>query len=237
MIEILGYMVILGLAVQAFIGSTFVISSVWEKEKQATIFGSLQFAGMLGLLILFIYWQASGFFATGAGMFILIFSCIAAVGGVVACVRRTPANQRALEGTRGLMVGRVERFDESRHVFARNRALIPGSDSYKTFYQKNPELEAGDAARREKGGPLGHPGTVDRPHDGPNVAATFASLSLCMWLSTLDKVKPQAHPACKGRRIEMSPEEASIRVKGFAKKHRRCLGGHNRNQSALGIFA
>ena len=43
-------------------------------------------------------------------------------------MRRTPANQRALEGTKGLIIGNVERFDESRHVFARNRALIPGSD-------------------------------------------------------------------------------------------------------------
>jgi hypothetical protein len=140
-------------------------------------------------------------------------------------VRRTPANQRALEGTKGLIIGNVERFDESRHVFARNRALIPGSDPYKAFYQKHPELEGGDAARREKGGPLGHPGTVDRPHDGSNVAATFASSSLCMWLSTLDKVKPQAHPVCKGRTIELSPEEASIRVNGFAKSIGAALVG------------
>jgi len=225
MIDLLGYIVILGLTVPAFSGLTFLITSVWEKEKQATIFGSIQFLGMLGLLILFIYWKASGFFATGIGAFILIFFFIAAVFGIVACVRRTPANQRALEGTKGLIVGNVERFDESRHVFARNRTLIPGSDPYKAFYQKHPELEAGDAARREKGGPLGHPGTVDRPHDGSNVAATFASLSLCMWLSTLDKVKPQAHPVCKGRTIELSPEEASIRVKGFAKSIGAALVG------------
>jgi hypothetical protein len=225
MIKLLGYIVILGLAVQAFIGFAFLISSVWEKEKQATIFGGIQFLGMLGLLILFIYWQAGGFYATGVGSFVLIMSFIAAVCGMVACVLRTPANQRALDGTRGLIVGNVERFDESRHVFARNRALIPGSEPHKIFYQKHPELEAGDAARREKGGPLGHPGTIDRPHDGPNVAATFASLSLCMWLSTLDKVKPQAHPECKGRRIELSPEEASIRVKGFAKSIGAALVG------------
>lgn len=66
-----------------------------------------------------------------------------------------------------MIVGNVERFDESRHVFARNRALIPGSDPYKAFYQKHPELEG----------------------------------------------------------IELSSEEASIRVKGFAKSIGAALVG------------
>jgi reductive dehalogenase len=124
-----------------------------------------------------------------------------------------------------LIVGEVERFDERKHVFARNRTLKPGSDQYNTFYKENPELEAGDAARREKGGPMGHPGRVDRPHDGPNVAGTLASLSLCLWLSSLDKVKPEAHPECKGKKVEMSSEEATVRVKGFAKNRGAVLVG------------
>ena len=74
---------------------------------------------------------------------------------------------------------------------------------------------------------MGHPGRVDRPHDGPNVAGTLASLSLCLWLSSLDKVKPQAHPECKGKKVEMSPEEASVRVKGFAKNRGGRIGGSN----------
>ncbi|MGD2186533.1 MAG: hypothetical protein PVI71_10415, partial [Desulfobacterales bacterium] len=119
MIDMLSYIAIVGLAVQAFIGLAFLISSVWEKEKRATIFGGIQFLGMLGLLVLFTYWQAGGFFATDIGTIVLIIFFIAAVGGAVACVRRTPANQRALKGTNGLIVGDVERFDESRHVFAR----------------------------------------------------------------------------------------------------------------------
>ena len=59
MINLLGYIVILGLTVQAFIGLAFFISSIWEKEERASIFGGIQFLGMLGILILFIYWQAS----------------------------------------------------------------------------------------------------------------------------------------------------------------------------------
>jgi hypothetical protein len=225
MIDLLAYIVILGLTAQAFIGLAYLISSIWEKEERASIFGGIQFLGMLGALILFIFWLASGFFVSGIGLFVLISSFIVAILTVFFCVRQTPVNQRALEGTKGLIVGEVERFDERKHVFARNRTLKPGSDPYKAFYKENPELEAGDAARREKGGPMGHPGRVDRPHDGPNVAATLASLSLCLWLSSLDKVKPQAHPECKGKTIEMSPAEATLRVKGFAKNRGAVLVG------------
>lgn len=225
MIDLTGYLVILGLAVQAFIGIAYLISSIWEKEERASIFAGIQFLGMLGILILFIYWQASGFFTSGTGLFVLIGFFIVGILTVFFCVRQTPLNQRALEGTKGLIVGEVQRFDERRQVFARNRTLKPGSDQYKAFYKENPELEAGDAARREKGGPMGHPGRIDRPHDGPNVAATLASLSVCLWLSSLDKVKPEAHPECKGKKIEMSPEEASMRIKGFAKSRGAVLVG------------
>ena len=225
MIDLLGYIVIFGLAVQAFIGLSFFISSIWEKEERATFFGGIQFLGMLGLLIVFIYWQASGFFGSGIGLFILSISFIAGILGIFLCVRQTPVNQRALKGTKGLIVGEVKRFDERMHVFARNRTLKPGSEQYEAFYKENPEFETGDAARREKGGPMGHPGRVDRPHAGPNVAATLASLSLCLWLSSLDKVKPQPHPECKGKKVEMSPEEATIRVKGFAKSRGAVLVG------------
>ena len=225
MINLLGYLVILGLAVQAFIGLAFLISSIWEKEERASIFAGIQFLGMLGLLILYIYWQVSGFFVSGIGLFVLIISLVVGILAVFFCVRQTPVNQRALEGTQGLIVGEVKRFDERKHVFARNRTLKPGSEQYEAFYTENPELEAGDAARREKGGPMGHPGRIDRPHDGPNVAGTLASLSLCLWLSSLDKVKPQAHPECKGKKVEMSPEEASVRVKGFAKNRGAVLVG------------
>ena len=59
MTDFLGYIAILGLTVQALIGLAFLISSLWEKEKRASIFAGIQFSGMLGLLILFIFWQAS----------------------------------------------------------------------------------------------------------------------------------------------------------------------------------
>ena len=53
MVELLTWLVALGLFVQAAIGLSYLISSVWEKEKRASFFAAIQFAGMVGLLILF----------------------------------------------------------------------------------------------------------------------------------------------------------------------------------------
>lgn len=77
--------------------------------------------------------------------------------------------------------------------------------------------EAFDTRRREKGGPLGVPRTIDRPHDGPNVAGTSASVSIPVHLSTPDKVKPRISPPLKKNKITLSPNEATERVKGHAK--------------------
>jgi reductive dehalogenase len=115
-----------------------------------------------------------------------------------------------------LIVGEVKRFDEREIVFARNRSLRPGSEEYKTFYASHPELEAFDAKRRERGGPLGQVGSIDGQSGLPNVAANFAPTSIPQALSGSDLVRPKAHPAMKDKKIELSAEEATRRVKGFA---------------------
>jgi len=207
---------LLGLAVQAFIGLSFLISSVWEKERRATVFAAVQFTAMTALLIIFLLLVGLRFFQTSAGMVLLIAGCIMVVLAAVFMVRRTSPNQRALQGTPGYIRGKVNRFDERMQVFARNRALPPGSEQYKQFYTEHPELEKYDSERREKGGPLGKIGLIDRPHEGPNVAATLASLSIPFNLSAPEIVKPRSHPLLNGKNIELSPEEATTRVKGYA---------------------
>jgi hypothetical protein len=124
----------------------------------------------------------------------------------VLLIRKTPANPKALKGTQGLIVGEVKRPDERDIVFARNRSLRPGSEQYKAYYAMRPELEPYDTARRQKGGPLGHPGSIDRPRDRPNVAATMASLAIPLHLSTPEKYNPSAHPEFSGQRVEISPQ-------------------------------
>jgi reductive dehalogenase len=215
MVDFLSYFVLVGLISQAVVGLSYLISSVREKEKNASLFGGLQFLGMAGALILFIYWWTNGFLATASGIGIMICLLIGGIAAAIMLIRKTPANQKALEGTQGLITGDVKRFDERDVVFARNRTIRPGSEQYKAYYRMRPEYAQFDAARREKGGPLGQPGTIDKPKDRPNIAATLSSQGIALNLSAPETYHPAAHPEFKGQRVEMSPQAASKRVKGY----------------------
>ena len=217
MINMLLFITGAALIIQALIGLSFLISSIWEKERRATLLAGLQLLGMLGPVFLFFYLLAHGFFKTPLGIFCLLAGLICAGVGFYFLARRSGPNPRALAGSKGLIVEQVNRFDERMHVFARNRSLRPGSEQYKQFYQKYPKLEGLDAARRQKGGPIGHPGTIDSPHGNANVAATLASLNIPHYLSTPEKVKPQPHPHLKAKKIELSPQEATERIKGYTR--------------------
>ncbi len=161
--------------ITAIIGLSFLVSCVWEKEARASLSAGLQFVLMLGLVILLFYLESINLFETRGGTTILILGLIWAAGVLVLLTIRLGSNPQALQGTRGLMVGKVERYDERNIVFARNRALRPESEEYHIYYKLHPEYEAYDAARRKRGGPLGKPGSIDRPKDRPNVAATQAT--------------------------------------------------------------
>jgi reductive dehalogenase len=216
MASVLVFVVGLLLITQAFIGSCFLISSVREKEKRASTFAFLQFLAMLGLLVLFIALWISRFFETGPGVAVLIAGLILAASAAFFLLRKNMPNESALKGTKGYIVGEVKRYDEREIVFARNRSLRPGSEEYKIFYAQHPELEMVDARRRERGGPLGQAGSIDRPAEGPNVAAAMASLSIPMHLSLRGQVTPRTSPALKGKRLELTTEQATERVKGYA---------------------
>ncbi|MGD9411077.1 MAG: reductive dehalogenase [Desulfobacterales bacterium] len=215
MTDFLSALVLIGLIGQTTVGLSYLISSIWEREKRASFFAGLQFLAMVGALVLFVYGWANGFLATGSGFGIVICLLAGGIAAAVLFIRKTPANQKALEGTRGLIAGDVKPIDERDIVFARNRSIRPGSEQYKAYYQMRPAYEEFDAARREKGGPLGHPGKIDRPNERPNVAATFSSLGIAMHLSAPEAFHPAAHPACKGQQVGISPQEASQRVKGY----------------------
>ena len=90
---------LLGLAVQAFIGLSFLISSVWEKERRATVFAAVQFTAMTALLIIFLLLVGLGFFQTSPGLVLLIVGYIVVVFAAIFMVKRTAPNQRALQGT------------------------------------------------------------------------------------------------------------------------------------------
>lgn len=214
--EILTIIAAVVLSVQALIGLSFFISCLWEGEKRASFFAGLQLAGMLLMLLLFLYLTGNGYFQTTLGAVLLALALVAAAAAFFLLARRSTPNLKALKGTRGLIVGEVKRADEREIVFARNRSIRPGSTEYDIFYKEHPELEEYDAKRRERGGPLGHLGSIDRPAEGPNAAATVACLSIPLHLSTSNQIKPSSHPFVKDKKITLTPEEATERVKGFA---------------------
>ena len=215
MVDILVLVVSVGLFGQAAVGMSYLISSIRESEKRASFFAGLQFLAMAGALFVFLSWWHSGFLYTGGGTAIVIFLLIG--GGIAALLllKKTASNPKALEGTRGLVVGHVKRVDERDIVFARNRTIQPGSDQYRAYYESHPDFEKLDAARREKGGPLGRPGAIDKPKDRPNIAATLSSQTIATNLSAPETYRPAANPEFIGQRVKISPQEASKRVKGF----------------------
>lgn len=215
-IKILAYICGAALCVQASIGLGFLISSVWEKEKRASLFAALQFAVMLAVALIYFFLLNLGFFQTGTGQFILLAGIVCSAAVAVLLLKKAPPNARAVNGTKGLIVGEVDRFDERDQVFARNRALHPGSEQYEIYYKMHPEKEDFDARRREVGGPNGPMGLIDRPHDTPNVAAAAAYGSMAMFLADSQRVTPQPLPPFKNKKVTMSPEEAAQRIKGHA---------------------
>lgn len=153
--------------VKTFIGLSYFVSSIWEKERRASMFGGLQFLVMLAMLILLFYLYSTDFFHTTPGVIVLILGLIFGALAAASLMMRLGVNAKALEGTKGLTVGEVNRQDEREIMFARNRSLRPDSEQYKQFYEIHPEYEEYDTARREKGGPLGRPGTIDKPMKDP----------------------------------------------------------------------
>ena len=209
------FFVLIGLIAQAAIGLSYLISSIRELEKRASVFAGIQLSIMTGAVLLFAYWWDTGFLYSGGGIVILI--CLIAGGSLAAIllVKRTPVNLKALQGTRGAIVGDVERVDERDVIFARNRTIRPGTSQFRAYYQMRPEYEKMDAARREKGGPLGQPGIIDRPEEKPNVAAALSSQGIAMNLSAPETYQPAAHPGFKGQQVKLSPQEATDRIKGY----------------------
>jgi reductive dehalogenase len=200
----------------SIIGLSFFITCLQEKERRASLFAALQLVAMLLLLVFFFHLHSTGFFRTGTGIALLVVGLVFFGAFAFVLLRRTLPNPKALLGAKGLIVGEVKRFDEREIVFARNRSLRPGSEEYKIFYASHPELEAYDSKRRERGGPLGQLGSIDGQSGAANVAATLAPTSIPQSLSGPGLVFPEAHPALKGKRIEMTADEATRRVKGFA---------------------
>ncbi len=156
----------------------FAATSLKEREPRAAFIAAVLSLALLaieaGIYCLF----RSGFFFTPPGGILLLGAWTAAAVGGVFLLRCTGPNPGALKGVAGYITGGVSRFDEREQVFARERAIRPGTDDYQEFYKAHPNLEEVDAKRRTAGGILGTAGIVDRPREVPNVSAMLAAFSI-----------------------------------------------------------
>jgi len=217
MIDVLWILTVFWVALICIFILLFVLFSIREGEKRATSAGAMALVFLVALEMGLFYLKRTWGFSDLVGVALLLGGVAATYGGLFLVVRRTPPNTRALQGTQGYILGEVKRFDEREQVFARNRSLPPNSEQYRVFYREHPHLEAFDAKRRQMGGPLGSIGKIDSPHEVPNAAATFSTFSIPQYLGPVEISQPRAHPLFGERHVAMSPEEASTRVKGFAR--------------------
>ena len=183
----------------------FVYESIQEKEPRAPLVGAVG-AACLALLILVsllipvFRWP------------VLILLILTAIAVLVLVLSPPQQNQRALEGAAAYVVDEFKRYDERDVIFARNRALRPGSDEYRRYYEKHPEFEAIDAERRKKGGPIGRPGLIDGGHR-PNVSMIVSNFEMVPTFSADAYQNPpdDVEPA------KITPERASLIIKGYAR--------------------
>ena len=200
------FLLILLLANGVFLAAAVIFTwdSFREKEQRAIKvgFGGILSMVLLGAAILLFpgyRWLVAIFFA----ILILLFLLFLIPG---------KSNPQALKGTEGYIAGEVKRVDERDIVFARNRSLPPGSEVYKRYYQMHPEREERDAKRRAAGGPLGRPGSIDGEHH-PNLAMLKGTFHVPLYLGQKEKVEPSPEPSP----LAIDPEEATERIKGFAR--------------------
>jgi len=182
--------------------SYFLFESHREQEKRASQVGTgvLAALGIVALLIMAVpalrVWIALGFGLTG--MFGL---------GLLIPGKGNPA---ARAGCDGHIAGKVTRFDERDHVFARNRSLIEGSAAYRRYYAAHPDREKSDARRRARGGNVGQPGAIDSGHR-PNVAMMDAAFGIPTLFG------PRAYPQPAAEKAALSPPRATEILKEWTR--------------------
>ena len=196
----------------------FMVESFREHEPRAPWVGAA-WAALHLVLTGFILWAPWVRFPLA-----LLFGLGLALGLVLLIPPRKKA--RSLKGALGYAAGDPELitpFDEREVVFARNRGLKPGMEEYRRYYEAHPEHKAYDDKRRERGGPLGRPGSIDHGHR-PNVAMLKSSFLLADFLGPQAVVEPEEAAAAgtyaQAAQVEafaLSPERASQVVKGWAR--------------------
>ncbi len=213
--EILFYANLVAVAAGTLFTLSFVVSCLYEKERRAAVVSGLISCGLIGVLVALHLLDSAGFLHTRGGAFLLAAGLVLVVVGALFVTRRTRTNVKALRGSTDYIEGEVKRFDERHTVFARHR-LQPGTERYEDFYRKHPDWEAVDAKTRDLSPKMVFYGQIDRPNEKPNLAVRASSSHMTDCLSTSSATVPVPAVHLRDERIELSPEENTLRVKGLA---------------------
>ncbi len=176
----------------------FAVTSFFEREIRAGLMGSAFTAAFAGA------WFGVGMAFPGGTTAFAILAWAAAIAGFVALSRRVgPSDSLEIDASK------TERYDERHTIFGRME-LEEGLPQYREYYEKlNPGMKGFDDRLRAMPD-LGEPGGVyAHPLDSPYLKAVFSYIKGFHHL---------ANPGDPGsERAELSPEEATRRVKGFAR--------------------
>ena len=181
----------------------FVISCINEKESRASFFAGIQFI-VFGIIFIAIqYLRTTGFFDTGIGTIVLLVGFALIVIALLMLLLPIGASPKALKGTKELITGDVKRFDERDTLFSKLTKQLMDSDSTDTL-SIMPEM-----------------GSIDGAGGVHNVEMGETSLNFTRSLATPDRLNPKVLAG----KIEMTPEEASLRIKDYAKNLGSCMTG------------
>lgn len=208
MVNLVSLMLVMDLGIILFMLIALVDS--WnEKEDRAVAISSigLVFHFALGAaLVMYPFVQQIGKVYFGA---IFVFGLLMLIPG--------PMNERALKGTMGYVVSKVEKPDERDNVFSR-RILRPGSKEYNEYYEAHPEWEAMDKHIRDKGGMFASGGIDDAPMNDNMIHSGFIMPGILAPYADMEPDEGSSRP-------EVTIEEATEVVKSFTKHLGACAVG------------
>ncbi len=183
----------------ALLAAAFMFACIVEREFRAfglSLVLSLASLGGFGLLLLIDFpYRAE-----------LLLGLLGLAGGLVIILLLPLGRRQKLA-----ISGSQEQVDERDAIFHRFYRLEPGTPEYETYYKEHPEKQKFDDAVRALPG-LGRPGS--KTYDPETSAFQVASFD------TFEKISRQIDwgpAALDGQPVQISPEAAALRIKGFAR--------------------
>lgn len=194
-ISIMSFLII-SILILGFFG--FSVTSIIEREYRAAFISGVLIIPIVAVLIFLIYWENPLKI-----LFMEIFSGLVIIGFLILILPIFPPSPIQI-------VGKQKKIDERDAIFHRFWRLAPGMWEFEQFYQEHPELKEIDEKIRDLPGLKGKDAETYHPETTPFNAAIFDAKNRIF--RDLDW-KPEP---LEGKKIDITPEQSSRRIKGFA---------------------